>query len=1813
MKTKPALLLFIILAMLQLAPLQAQNSAENEKAIKQTSPLDRRGRQVGRERRPIDSDARRERWPDNELLLPGRDSADPSHPLSEKQKRLLERRQRLMERGAFPRSKQPLQLQNPSDDVQEVWVSRYASGLAASSDAATAIAVDGSGNVYVTGLSSSLPFGVDYFTAKYNTAGAAVWTARYNGTGNSDDLAFGIAVDASGNVYVTGRSLGQGTGWDAATIKYNASGAQQWVARYNGPANDYDDADAIAIDGAGNVYVTGESRGAGTSLDYNTIKYNSAGVEQWVARYNGPGNSNDFANALGVDGSGNVYVTGRSESSSTSGDYATIKYNNAGAQQWVARYNGPGNLSDIATALAVDAAGNVYVTGYSQGSGTDNDYATIKYNSAGAQQWVARYNGPGNSFDEATALAVDAAGNVYLTGYSSGSGTSADYATIKYNSAGVEQWVARYDGPENSFYLATDLAVDAAGNVYVTGGNSDYATVKYNSSGAQQWVARYDGPGNSFDVATALAVDAAGNVYVTGQSQGSGTDDDYATVKYNSSGIQQSVARYDGPGTSDDKATALAVDAAGNVYVTGYSLGSGAGFGSDYATVKYNSSGIQQWVARYTSPGFSVAQATALAVDGSGNVYVTGRSLRSFTSYDYATVKYNSSGVEQWVAFYNGPGNSDDQATAVAVDAAGNVYVTGESEGSGTDADYATIKYNGFGATQWVTRYNGPANLFDRAIALAVDAAGNVYVTGESEGSGTDADYATIKYNSAGVQQWVQRYNGPGNSFDEVAALTVDANSNVYVTGLSGGSSQDDDYATIKYNSAGVQQWVARYDGLGSSNNDAANALAVDGAGNVYVTGQSQGSGIVDDYATLKYNSSGVQQWVTRYNGPGNSVDEATALAVDGSGNVYVTGRSEGSGSDYDYATIKYSSAGVEQWVARHDGPGNSTDEAKALAVDAAGNVYVTGESQGVSWNIYTTIKYSQSTTAAPIVTTNPATNVSSTAATLNGTVNPNGLSTDYKFQYGATTNYDRETIPTILLSTGTAAIPVNDAITDLAPNTLYHYRVVASNSAGTSNGADQTFTTTTSGTAPIVTTTAATSVSSTSATLNGTVNPNGLSITVKFQYGTTTSYGSEINATPGSVTGTIAVPVSAALTGLAPETLYHYRVVGVNIAGSTSGTDQTFTTSAANRPPAVANAIRNQTLTVGGASFTLNLNAAPVVFNDPDGDTLSYTASSSATNIATANIAGSVLTVVPVAAGSATITVTANDGRGGTNLTAFGVAVQANQPPAITQITPTTPQPGGQAITVRATITDDRPGTRATLNYRRGGDASFVPTDMDSTYQGTIPASFVTSRGVEYFILATDADNAQTRIPNTPNTSSSISVQLASRELKPAVQPGGSTLNAYRLISMPLLLTDPAATAVLEDDLGPYNDTVWRLFDLIVGQPLSNKTPYVEVSQTGVFVPGKSFFLIVKAASRTIDVDAGRSMETHQEFPITLEIGHNFVATPFNFSIPVSKLRLQNRGPVVLRTYDGSGFVTADGLSPWEGYYLANNSASTDILFVNPNLSSSTNLQAESRTSAGEWRVQILASCGQGRDIENFAGVAASGNEAWDDNDLVEPPPIGEYVSVYFPHPEWQKPLERYSDDMRSASNPNQRWRFVAESNIANEMVTLRFDGVKEIDHNLAIFLVDEALNYKQNLRENAVYQYQPRRREYTKAFTLIVGKENFVSEQTANAQGVPENFVLEQNYPNPFPPPGRGIFDNPETAIRFGLPQQSVVTIKIFNLAGHEVATLLDRVALPAGRHQRVWDGRDAKGRAMPSGVYFYQMRAGNFSRTKKFMLLR
>jgi uncharacterized delta-60 repeat protein len=452
------------------------------------------------------------------------------------------------------------------------------------------------------------------------------WAIRNNGQSNLEDVAYAMALDDSENVYVTGYSVKKDA--DYLTIKYDRFGVKKWAVRYNGPKDSADIAYALAVDKNGNVYVGGCSIGANGNNDGVAIKYNSAGVRQWVVRYNGPADWHDGIFDIEVDDAGNVYVAGYSYDALTGYDFIAIKYNNAGTKQWIARYNGPANWEDIAYELLIDAAGNVYVNGYSADKTGNYDFLTVKYNSAGIQQWMARYNAEADSSDISYNIALDGAGNVYVAGTSYGNNGNFDYVTIKYNDAGVEQWISRYNGQGNRDDRLRDLTVDAGGNVYVTGcgfessGTNDYTTVKYDNAGAQQWVARYNSPGKGTDQAFRVIVDGSGNVYVTGYSYfGPDTDNDYVALKYNSAGKREWLARFNSLADSTDMAYDMAISAAGNVYAAGSSIGWKSG-NLDFMTVKF----VPREADRALAESGSIGQ-DEVSADGAGMALPTAFNL----------------------------------------------------------------------------------------------------------------------------------------------------------------------------------------------------------------------------------------------------------------------------------------------------------------------------------------------------------------------------------------------------------------------------------------------------------------------------------------------------------------------------------------------------------------------------------------------------------------------------------------------------------------------------------------------------------------------------------------------------------------------------------------------------------------------------------------------------------------------------------------------------------------------------------------------------------------------------------------------------------------------------------------------------------------------------------------------------------------------------------------------------------------------------------------------------------------------------------
>ncbi len=374
-----------------------------------------------------------------------------------------------------------------------------------------------------------------------------------------------------------------------------------------------------------------------------------------------------------------------------------------------------------------------------------------------------------------------------------------------------------------------------------------------------------------------------------------------------------------------------------------------------------------------------------IAVDTSGNVYVTGESsatwgspVRPFAGWrDAFVAKLNKNGVLLWNTFLGGPTYAD-YGIGIAVDTSGNVYVAGYSNATwgspirpfvGSD-DAFVAKLNENGDLQWNTFLGGSGA--DRGTDVAVDTSGNIYVTGESNATwgsplrpfaGYDDAFAA-KLNNSGALQW-NTFLGGLTYADYGFGIAVDTSGNVYVTGYSYGTwgspvrpfAGIDDVFAAKLNNSGVLQWNTF---LGSSDYDFSGGLAVDTSGNVYVTGNSYATwgspvrpyaGGADTFAA-KLNNSGALQWNTFLGGPGDDFGRG-GLAVDTSGNISVTGESSATwGSPVhpfagvrDVFAAKLNNSGALQLNTFLGGSGD--DFGGGIAVDTSGNVSVTGTSYG--------------------------------------------------------------------------------------------------------------------------------------------------------------------------------------------------------------------------------------------------------------------------------------------------------------------------------------------------------------------------------------------------------------------------------------------------------------------------------------------------------------------------------------------------------------------------------------------------------------------------------------------------------------------------------------------------------------------------------------------------------------------------------------------------------------------------------------------------------------------------------------------------
>ncbi len=842
-------------------------------------------------------------------------------------------------------------------------------------------AVDGAGNLFVTGCASN---GANNDIVTYKVSGATgtvLWSATYNGSANGNDAGLALATDASGHVVVTGYSRDTVGGVNIRTIKYHgATGAEIWNKSFTEAlADGSDQGTAVAIDGIGNVVVTGRSQPSAGNVDMRTIKYDGAtGAEIWNVRYDGSMTDNvDAARAIAIDGDTNVIVIGTSTNPSGVANMRVIKYDSAnGTEMWVKSHFSSGDGFAEGNAVAIDSDKHVIVTGTCRSGGGGTEICTFKFDgTGGANLWTTSFT-EANSSHTGTSVAVDAANNVVVSGCS-GVDCSANSGiinvamrTIKYNSSLSQLWtrVRNVSGDAHA------LAIDSVGDVVVAGyGNPGFrsmSVVKYNAAdGLESWSTPYSFSAFSGqDEAIAVAVDGPGNVLIVGKSRAGNQPREIRAIKVNGgSGVeiwnttQPNVATGVLPAPLPFSSKAMGVDSSGDVVVTGYHRDVGST--ESMRTIKYSGvNGNELWNVGFkgNATSLGINRGNALAIDAGGNVIVTGVSSDSVMMVDsknIRTIKYAAAnGAELWNVAYDGTEvNSSDEANAVAVDQDGNVIVTGTSQDASGGKNIRTIKYNGVtGAILWTSAFVGASGFDDVGYSIALDVNRNVFVAGYSKDAGPSTiSIRTIKYAAAnGAELWIASYPGPQNANGKAFSIAVDVAGNAIVAATSADAGESDNFRTIKYNGAsGNEIWNVRYNGT-SGVNDSGAALALDSAGDIVVTGMSkEGAGAASTFTvrTIKYRGSdGGQLWTIGYPGAGGIFASGSAVAIDAAKNPFVTGYSTDPGQGTNIRTIKYlGSTGAELINIAYNGSADSGDAGHAVvtAIGPGNAIHVLGVS----------------------------------------------------------------------------------------------------------------------------------------------------------------------------------------------------------------------------------------------------------------------------------------------------------------------------------------------------------------------------------------------------------------------------------------------------------------------------------------------------------------------------------------------------------------------------------------------------------------------------------------------------------------------------------------------------------------------------------------------------------------------------------------------------------------------------------------------------------------------------------------------------
>jgi len=764
-----------------------------------------------------------------------------------------------------------------------------------------------------------------------------------------------------------------------------------------------------SIGDASNVYITGTSSNPNNPKgDFVTIKVGENGNVLWEAKEETDLYSVEFGTVITLDALGNPIVSGVTWNGDNM-DIKTIKYNASnGNIIWQHTFNGVANGLDTPTAISLDNAQNIVVTGVSY-AGQGMSFLTLKYNNDGDLLWTAAdANYTPNTWNEPLDIAIDSNNNILISGFGYDSNSMQGYYSISYDALGSENWRHLYiyndeDSPTNS--IARGNTIDANGNSYVTGTfntlNNKMGTLKYDLNGDLIWAETYEYDGDLTD-AYQIHVNSNDNIYVSGRHFGGFSEDGVVLVSYDENGVNHwdytsdtiadpQKVYFEFISDSEIFISSIGMDQATfeqriDIYKlndTGTLIGETnyiipfSPFGNIVELINiditidnaklvsrsfYSNNGdvfefsklpldanTPEWSEIFASTSTKITMLSSVN-DSNNNVYVAGQ-YGTIVNNEYVEnfqiVKYNDLGQVEWHKIYNQDNGSPSNGIIINVDASENIIVYLVPNGF-EDQSIRLKKYDPQGNLLWETEkeYFNP-NLYE----MFFDDSNNIFLAGTSLQEQTDSNliFTISKFSASGNEEWTTFHESSVIS-DNIYALNsgkVDTNGNIYVTGHLGEGdwfNENIDLVLMKISGEGSLQWLSPLT-IENTNSSGVEVILND-ANDIFVTGYSVGSTPFKEAILLKFNSDGLNQWLTSYAEVDRSINPYTIKELS-SGSIVMSGYSlsplDGSNR---IAIVKFDNDGNQVWSANSEVNRFYRD----MHVDDLDNIYILNQAYDTTY-----------------------------------------------------------------------------------------------------------------------------------------------------------------------------------------------------------------------------------------------------------------------------------------------------------------------------------------------------------------------------------------------------------------------------------------------------------------------------------------------------------------------------------------------------------------------------------------------------------------------------------------------------------------------------------------------------------------------------------------------------------------------------------------------------------------------------------------------------------------------------------------------